>query len=91
MARRTIESRLYALEEGGGGDGGCERCRGLLVTVRDAITGTFQWAEWNGEKISEEEVIERQQETECPRCSRKIDPDEGTVINIGGKKIDSGT
>jgi hypothetical protein len=81
----TIESRLYALEEStGGSDGGCERCRGLLITVRDAITGALHRAAWNGEAISEDELIERQEETRCPRCGRDIDEGEFTVIKIGG-------
>ena len=29
----TLEKRLEVLEASSGGDGGCERCRGLLVTV----------------------------------------------------------
>jgi hypothetical protein len=85
MAKQTIESRLYALEEAlGGSDGGCERCRGLLITVRDVITGTLHRADWNGEAISEDELREREEEAACPRCGRKIDPDEFTVIKIGG-------
>jgi adenine-specific DNA methylase len=86
MASQTIESRLYALEEASGdGGGGCGRCRGLLVTVRSAPSGTFKWARWNGEEISEDEVIERSQEARCPRCGRDIDQDEETHIKIGGK------
>jgi hypothetical protein len=85
VARQTIESRLYALEEGlSEEDGGCGRCRGLLVTVRDATRGDFAWARFNGEPISEDEVIERSQETRCPQCGRDIDQDEVTVIKIGG-------
>lgn len=68
----------------GAGGGGCDRCRGLLITIRNATTGTLDSARWNGKLISEDELIERQQETECPRCGRKIDPNEGTQVNIGG-------
>ncbi len=82
----ALERRLEALEAatGGGGDEGCDRCCGLLVTVHDAITGRFDSAEWNGEEITEEELRERETERECPRCGRKIDPDEEIELNVGG-------
>jgi hypothetical protein len=55
----VLEKRLEALEAATGGDGGCERGRGLLVTVRYAITGKHHSATWNGEAISEGELLER--------------------------------
>jgi hypothetical protein len=64
--------------------GGCDRCIGILTSVRETPSGDFSSAEWNGEAIFEEEFAVRETETECPRCGRKIDPDEATVINIGG-------
>ena len=48
-----LERRLEALEAATGGAVGCERCRGLLVTVSHAITGEFHSATWNSEDISE--------------------------------------
>jgi hypothetical protein len=79
--RRWIE-RLEALEAASG-DGGCIRCRGLLVVVSDAITGGFHSASWNGEALSEEEAHERCTETKCPRCGARLDP--AQVIRIGGR------
>ena len=81
---RLLERRVEALEAAGGDGGGCDRCRGLLVTVHNCVSGEFHSARWNGEAITEEELAERETETECPRCGRKIGPDEATVINIGG-------
>lgn len=57
---------------------------GVPTTVCETPSGAFSSAEWNGEAISEEERAERETETECPQCGRKIDPNEATVINIGG-------
>jgi|SRR5215216_155651 len=34
--------------------------------------------------ISEDELEERETETECPKCGRTIGPDEAVEINIGG-------
>ncbi len=81
----TLETRVARLEESAGdGGGGCDRCIGVLTTVHETLSGEFFSAEWNGEAISEEELVVRETETECPRCGRKIDPDEATVIRIGG-------
>jgi hypothetical protein len=82
----ALQRRLEALEDayGGGGGGGCDRCCGWLVAVHDVITGRLHSVEWNGEEISEEELRERETERECPRCGRKIDPDEEIEINVGG-------
>jgi hypothetical protein len=80
----TLERRLEALEDAYGGGGGCDRCRGMLVTVHDAITGRLDSAELNGEEITEEELREYEAERECPRCGRRIDPDEEVVIQVGG-------
>jgi hypothetical protein len=79
----VLEKRLEALEASSGGDGGCERCRGLLVTVVHAITGEHHSATWNGEAISEEEAVERRTEARCPRCCRELDPAEFPVIRLG--------
>ena len=83
----ALEKRVETLEAAvAGGDGGCERCRGLLVTVSNAITGEVHSARWNGEAISEKDVAERQTETRCARCGRKLDPDESPVIRVGGHR-----
>jgi uncharacterized protein with PIN domain len=79
-----LEKRLEALEASTGSNGGCERCRGLLVTVRHAITGEHHSATWIGEAISESELFERQTKTRCPRCGRELKPDEAPVIRLGG-------
>ena len=57
----------------------------LLTTVSDVITGEFHSARWNGEAISEEELLERRTEARCPRCGRKIDHDEAPAIRVGGR------
>jgi len=80
----VLEKRLEVLEAASGGHGGCERCRGLLVTVSQAITGEFHSATWNGVAVSEEEVSERRTEARCLQCGRKIDHDETRVIKVGG-------
>ena len=80
----TLEKRLEVLEASSGGDGGCERCRGLLVTVSHAITGEHHSARWNGEAISEGELLERRTEDRCPRCGRELKPGEVRIIKVGG-------
>jgi hypothetical protein len=81
----VLERRLEALEAATDTDGGgCDRCVGVLSTVHVTPSGEFSSSEWNGEAITEEELSVRETETECPRCGRKIDPDEATVIRIGG-------
>jgi hypothetical protein len=80
----ALRQRVEVLEAASGGDGGCDRCRGLLITVRDAITGEFHSARWNGEAISEDELRERRTDIRCPRCGRKLGPDEAPVIKVGG-------
>ena len=80
----VLEKRLEALEAATGGDGGCGRCRGLLVTVRHAITGEHHCATWNGEAITEGELLERRTEERCPRCGRELDPGGAPVIRLGG-------
>jgi hypothetical protein len=87
----TLGRRVQALEAAtdAGGGGGCDRCIGVLSTVHVTPSGEFSSAEWNGEAITEEEFAVRETETECPRCGRKIDPDEATVINIGGGPLPS--
>jgi hypothetical protein len=86
MVSTAIRRRLERLEEAAGGDGGCERCRGLLTTVSDAITGEFHSANWNGEAISEGDAAERLTETKCPRCGSNLDPEESPVIRVGGHR-----
>jgi hypothetical protein len=80
----ALQRRLEALEDAYGG-GGCDRCRGTLVIVENAVSGAFHGASWNGEDISKEELRERQSERECPRCGRKIDPSEVPEIRVGGR------
>ena len=89
MATTAIERRVARLEESIGGGWGCDRCIGVLTTVHVTPSGEFASAEWNGSAISEEELAERETETQCPRCGRKIDPDEATVIDIGGGPLPS--
>ena len=85
----ALGRRLEALEAAtdADGGGGCDRCIGVLTSVCDIPSGEFSSAEWNGEAISEEELAVRETETECPRCGRKIDPDEATVIQNGGEPL----
>ena len=82
----ALERRLEALEAATGGDGGCDRCRGTLVVVADAMSGAFHSASWNGGDITEEEVHEHRTERECPRCGRRIDPSESREIRVGEKR-----
>jgi hypothetical protein len=82
---RRLEALEAATDTDGGG--GCDRCIGVLTSVHVTPSGAFASAEWNGSAISEEELAERETETECPRCGRKIAPDEATVINIGGGSL----
>jgi hypothetical protein len=82
MAATALERRLEALEAASGGDEGCGRCRGLLITVRDCMSGEFHSASWNGEAISEEELAEREVEKKCPECGRSLD--DTVVIKVGG-------
>jgi hypothetical protein len=79
---RSLERRVEALEASTGGAGGCERCRGTLVIVSDAITAEFHSASWGGEALSEEEAHERCTETKCPKCGARLDL--AQVIRIGG-------
>jgi hypothetical protein len=82
----ALETRVTRREENTDtdGGGGCDRCIGVLTTIHETPSGAFSSAEWNGEAITEEEAAVRETEKECPRCGRKIDSDEATVINIGG-------
>ncbi len=82
----SLETRVEALEAAtdADGGGGCERCVGVLTSVHETPSGDFVSAEWNGQAITEEELSEREAETECPRCGRGIDPDAATVIRVGG-------
>jgi hypothetical protein len=87
----VLQKRVEALEDASGGDGGCERCRGLLITVRNVITGEFHSARWNGVEVSEAEVRERRTEVRCPPCGRKLEPDEAPVIRVGGLRQQKST
>ena len=82
----SLETRVEALEAATDtdGGGGCERCVGVLTSVHDCISGDLVSAEWNGQAITEEELAERETETECPRCGREIDQDAATVVRVGG-------
>jgi hypothetical protein len=83
----TIERRVATLEalSGDGGDG-CPRCRGTLLTIRDAITGELHRASWNGGEISPQELGQRRTETRCPRCGRDLTADDSPVITMGGPR-----
>lgn len=81
----ALERRLGALEAVSGGSGGCDRCRGTLVVVQNAISGALHSARWNGEDITEEELHEHETERKCPRCG-KIYPSESPEIRIGGRQ-----
>jgi ssDNA-binding Zn-finger/Zn-ribbon topoisomerase 1 len=83
MSPSTLERRVEALEASGG-NGGCDRCRGVLVIVSNAMTGEFHSARWRGEALSDDEARERRAETRCPKCGARMDPDEAPVIKVGG-------
>jgi hypothetical protein len=80
----TLERRVEALEAASGDGGGCDRCRGTLVVVSNAMTGEFHSARWNGGALSEVELRERETETKCPKCGARIDPEAEPVITVGG-------
>jgi hypothetical protein len=81
----TLGQRLAQLEASwSGDDAGCDRCLGTMLILSDAISGAFCGAERNGEAITEDELQERETETECPNCGRKFHPDELVEIVIGG-------
>ena len=86
MGTSSLEKRVESLEATTGGDGGCDRCRGMLVVVSNAVTGEFHSARWNGEDISEEEASEHQAERRCPRCGSKLDPESSSVIRLRGRR-----
>jgi ribosomal protein S27AE len=79
----ALQTRVARLEDASGGDEGCPRCVGATVIIKDHRGGFIQ-ASWNGEEITRAELCERQAERECPRCGRKIDPEEATQIKVGG-------
>jgi hypothetical protein len=37
-------------------------------------------------RLTEDELAERETETRCPKCGRRIDPNETTKIEIGGSR-----
>ncbi len=81
---RFLAKRVEVLEATVGVGGGCERCRGVLVVVSNAITGEFHSARWRGEALREEETRRRRAKPKCPKCGRKLEPDEAPVIRVGG-------
>jgi hypothetical protein len=85
----SLETRVRTLEAAtdADGGGGCERCVGALTSVHETPSGVFGSAEWNGQAISEEELAEREAETECPRCGREIVQEASTVIRVGGGSL----
>jgi hypothetical protein len=88
MSTQALERRVEALEEASVGDEGCPRCVGVLIIVGDATTDkVLLYAKWNGEEISEEELRAHESQTKCPRCGRKIDPDERAEIKVGGRRF----
>jgi hypothetical protein len=87
MSTSSLAKRVEGLEAATGGDGGgCERCRGMLIVVSNVITGEFHSARWKGEDISEEDADERQTERRCPRCGRKLEPENSSIIKVGGRR-----
>jgi hypothetical protein len=83
----ALERRVRRLEAAVGEDGGgCDRCLGVMIVVRDALSGEFRSASWNGERSREEDLRERQTERECPQCGRKLDPEQAPVIEIGAAR-----
>ena len=79
----ALERRVEALEAASPpGDGGCDRCCGVLVVVSNVITREVHSASWNGESITEEEAHEHHTEQKCARCGRKLE--ETPVIKVGG-------
>jgi hypothetical protein len=84
----VLQKRVAALETASGGDEGCGRCRGLLISVSECLSGEFHSASWNGEAISEEELAERDVEKECPECGRSLD--DTLVIKVGGGPLPGG-
>jgi hypothetical protein len=83
--RRRLAT-LEASEAAGDGGDGCPRCRGTLLTIRDAITGEPHRASWNGAAISEADLEERRTEVRCSRCGRDLTADDSPVITIGGPR-----
>jgi hypothetical protein len=81
LGRRVEALEAATAADGGGGCGGCV---GVLTSVHETPSGDFGSAEWNGQAITEEELAEREAETECPRCGRGVDQDAATVIRVGG-------
>ena len=87
----TIERRVAALEASEAADDGCPRCRGTLLTIRDAITGELHRASWNGAAISEAGLEERRTEVRCSRCGRDLTASGGSpVITLGGPRHPDG-
>ena len=80
----VLQKRVEALEDASGGDGGCERCRGVLTIVSNVITGELHSASWNGKALAEDELGEREAVAKCPRCGRDLSRDPETVIKVGG-------
>ena len=82
----ALERRVEALEAATGGGGGCPRCVGTMTIVSDAVSERFHSTSWNGEPLDQSELEERQAETKCPKCGRRINPAEQEEIKIGGRR-----
>ena len=83
----VLEKRVETLEAATAVvSAGCEPCSGVLVVVKDAITGALHPACWNGEALTEDELGERQTEAKSPKCGRDLSEDVETVIMVGGKE-----
>jgi hypothetical protein len=90
LSGSSAEKRLRLLEasHGIGGGGRCPECGGpedgpegppwLLTVISDAVTGEFCWAELDGERISEDELREIEEEA-CSLCEARR-----PTITIGG-------
>jgi hypothetical protein len=80
--KQQIGRRLTLLE-GRLGPGGCRRCQGTLVVIRDAITQERVSARWNRKDLPQEEAAEREGWEKCPQCGRHLGGD--PQVTIGGR------
>jgi hypothetical protein len=65
---------------------GCRKCRGLLVVIRDVVSGEFHSAHLDGEEITEELVRKHDAEKRCSVCQRELDHEKALIITLGGPK-----
>jgi hypothetical protein len=83
----VLQKRVETLEAAAAGeDGGCGRCRGVLVVVKSACGGALHSARWNSEALTEDELGDLQAEAKCPRCGRDLRGDAEMVVKVGGKE-----